>query len=534
MDTFEILLNGLKEIPGLDDGHHRFLYPFNGYIENSQRRFLGIPDDERVVYLCIHSDESSLAITDRAVYRRWIEKFLFITSDDVRNTLPFRLVTKVRYSANIDESGWRSDSLFIFYDAEDNTVSFYESEMSRFLEPEKCTSFAKVLDEAVKSVLSWSDYFQSACALHDNGNYDDALVELQRAIEIGNKDHDFSDDGSELAYIFYVRGLCLAKLNKPQDARTDLLIARDVFTKNSNSTLSMVLCALSLVTDNRIEQHRLLTEAYDKSSDFEEKKNIMEELISLHASSEFKDAFAFRESIAERKVLLAVKNDSQPIPGQTVMCLERSVLHSLGVSFPLGHPVDGVAYVAHPTRSNYYVPMNEYEDIIFLEKVNEYCYLLQCLGAKEIDIARLSGKSLSEMKKSGESGEASLGYKLSEFEGKAENGSQSNSDYSKTSEYKSHLSFSPSREPFVPKDLNWLAIEPRWSRLIDNRLHGNLQHYVEEISTSEDKMLSSSEETEVAAEIKALGARFKGCIKSNDSMSSSSKETTTWQISVKF
>lgn len=398
-------------------------------------------------------------------------------------------------------------------------------------------NFGKVSDDVVKSTAGSADHLHKVVALLENEKYEEALVSLNKAIESECTDHEREDDGG-LGLMFGLRGRCLAALGKVQDARADFLIARELFSKSSDpdykEKLSSLLCDLAGVTDSRIEKHKLLTEAFDKSSDFEEKKHIMQELNSLHASSEFKDVFASRESIAERKVLLAVKNDSLPIPGQTVMCIERSVLHSLVVSFPLGHPVDGVAYVAHPTRSNYYVPMNEYEDIIFLEKVNEYCYLLQCLGAKEIDIARLSGKSLSEMKKSGESGEASLGYKLSEFEGKAENGSQSNSDYSKTSEYKSHLSFNPSRKPFVPKDLNWLAIEPRWSRLIDNRLHGNLQHYVEEISTSEDKMLSSSEETEVAAEIKALGARFKGCIKSNDSMSSSSKETTTWQISVKF
>ena len=61
-----------------------------------------------------------------------------------------------------------------------------------------------------------------------------------------------------------------------------------------------------------------------------------------------------------------------------------------------------------------------------------------------------------------------------------------------------------------------------------------MSHFIEEISTSEDKLLSDAEETSVNLEIKDLITRFKGSINTESIGSHSSKQSTTWRIEVDF
>ena len=169
-----------------------------------------------------------------------------------------------------------------------------------------------------------------------------------------------------------------------------------------------------------------------------------------------------------------------------------------------------------------------------MEKVNEYCYLLQALGAKEIKIQSLKGKSLDEMQESKINAEVSFGNRAFNTEGNLKHNENNHSTKDSSFSFKSHQTFSPTKAPYVPKDINWLAIEPKWRRLIDNRLNNALTEYVEEISTSENKMLSATEELSVNIELKTLFTKLKGTLTITDSITSSSKETTTWSISVKF
>lgn len=106
MNAFEILYQGLKSIPDIDNGWDRLLYPFKGSFEYDQKRFLGIPDEERIVYVrVIDADRSvpcSLAITDRGIYFRMINKLFFFTVDDDKFNIQFKDVDDVKYSERED------------------------------------------------------------------------------------------------------------------------------------------------------------------------------------------------------------------------------------------------------------------------------------------------------------------------------------------------------------------------------------------------------------------------------------------------
>lgn len=529
MDAFDILLQGLRRIPGIDNDWDRLIYPFKGSFEDDQKRFLGIPDAERIVYVrIIDADKTvpcSLAITNRGIYYRMINKFFWATVQDKKFNIQFKDVDEVKYSE-------REDS-FIFSDGS----HLGRHALVKKLENRYRFEFAEILTKATKAVLGVIDYFNKGISLMDDDKEEAALEEFNKALETGSKDKDFIES-DERAYVYFYKGRCLMLLNQDDEAKTNLIIAKEISSKSSDVEIKDLLPAINAnlahVVDSRIESHKLLVDAYDKVKDSDAKKDLLDSLKSLHKSENFKTDFISHNRLAERKVVIVVRDNTTPIPGKSLLCLERNVVKSLGMSFPLSHPVDGCVYLAHPTRHNYYMPAPKYDEAIFLEKVNEYCYLLQCLGAKEIKIQKVSGKTLDEMNESKVDVGASFGRKSVGIDGNVNYRSQHHSNSKDTYEFKSYMTFKPTHKPYVPDDLNWLAVEPKWKRLIDNRLNGSLTHFIEEISTSEDKLLSNTEEISVNLEIKALITKFKGNVNSESSVSSSSKQATTWRIEVIF
>lgn len=376
------------------------------------------------------------------------------------------------------------------------------------------------------------DYFKKGQALMDENKEEAALVEFNKALA------EMPNDCDERAYVYFWKSRCLRVLDRDEEAKTNLIIAKEICSKSADADVRDMLppinANLAYVVDSPIESHKLLVEAFDKEPDSEAKQSILESLNSLHTSEDFKSEFVSRNRLPERKVVIVLGDNTTPLPGKSLLCLERRVVESLGLSFPMGHPVEGCVYLAHPTRNNHYLPAVKYDEAIFLEKVNEYCYLLQCLGAKEIKIQKIAGKSLEEMNESKANADASFGRKSFGIDGNVDYRSQNNSNSSDNYEFRSRMVFNPSEKPYVPNDLNWLAVDSKWNRLINNRLNGSLMHYVEEISTSEDKLLSNTEELSVDLEIKALISKFKGHINIASSVTSSSKQTTTWRIEVNF
>lgn len=529
MDAFDILLQGLKGIPGLDNGWDRLLFPFSGSLEDDQKRFLGIPNSERIVYVrIIDADKTvptSLAITDQGIYYRMINKFFWVTVQDKIFNIQFKDIEDVKYSE-------REDS-YIFSDGS----HLGRHSLVKKLDNHYRFRFAEILSKAAKAVLGVVDYYKKGMSLMDENNEEAALVEFNKALEVGSNDKDFINS-DERAYVYFWKGRSLMLLDKDEEAKTNLIIAKEIVSNSSDSyvkgLLPVINANLAHVVDSRIESHKLLVEAYNTVSDSDVKKDILESLNSLHKSDNFKSDFISPNRLSERKVIIVLRDNTTPIPGKSLLCLERSVVKSLGMSFPMSHPVDGCVYLAHPTRHNYYVPAAKYDEAIFLEKVNEYCYLLQCLGAREITIQKVAGKSLEEMNDSKVNVGASFGRKSFGVDGNVDYHSQQNSTSKDTYEFKNYMSFSPTGKPYVPNDLNWLAVEPKWRRLIDNRLRGSLSHFVEEISTSEDKLLSSAEETSINLEIKALFTKFSGHLNFENTISSSSNQATTWRIEVVF
>lgn len=529
MDAYDKLLNGLRRIPAIDNGWDRQIAPFSGSLEYDQKRFSGIPTSEKIVYIrIIEADKTvpwSLAITDKGIYMRSINKFFWATVSDKTWSVQFSNINDVKYSE-------RDDS-FVFSDGS----SIGRHALVKSMNNSDRFEFAKILTDVARSIIGVEDCLNEGIDLLEKERYNEALSKFNKAIDLISEDKEFAKS-DERAYVYFWTGRCLMLLDRDSESKTNLILARDIAKRSTNNDMKDLLPAiyanLAYVVESRIESHKLLVEAFDKVSDTDAKKELLNDLNSLHASDNFKACFNSHNKLSERKVILILRDNTTPIHANSMLCFERKVIKSLGITFPLGHPIDGAVYVAHPTRSSYYVPASAYEESIFLEKVNEYCYLLRCLGAREIKIHKISGKSIEEMNRTHVDTEISGGYKSFEAGAGTKFSRQENSSSSNNYEFSSHMSFKPTGKPYVPNDLNWLAVEPRWQRLIDNRLAGILTNYKEEISTSEDKLLSQEEEFAVNLEIKTLLVKFKSEIRTRDVFSSSSRQATTWSIEVSF
>ena len=529
-NTFDFLQKSLAQIPGIDNNWDRFLAPnFKGSFEDDQKRFLGIPSNEHIVYVrIIDADKTvpfSLAITDQGIYYRSLSKFLWFTVDDTKWSLKFTEFNEVKYSENEDR--------FLF----SNGASIGRRNLVKKLDLKARYEFAKVLTKVAQASMGILDYFNRGIALMEEEKNCEALIELKKALELSNKDEEFSKS-DERVYLYCSIGKCLIYLDEPEEAKSYLIIAKEIASNSTDSEIKEmmppILCNLAMADNNSIESHKLLCKAIELTKSSEMRKDFLDMLTNLHSSENFHNTFVSLANLPERKVILVIENGQIPVSTPTIICLNRATIQEIGISFPIGHPIVGGVYIAHPTRVSHYIPANDYEETLFLEKVYEYCYLLQALKAKEIYIKSLRGKSLEEMKHSQTNVDVSFQNLTFQANGNMNFNKNNDSNSYQFYSFNSYQTFNPTGEPYVPSDLNWLAIESKWRRLIDNRLNNTLTEYVEEISTSENKILSTNEELHINMELKSLSVKLKGSLNIEDSISSSSKESTVWSISVKF
>ncbi len=206
------------------------------------------------------------------------------------------------------------------------------------------------------------------------------------------------------------------------------------------------------------------------------------------------------------------------------------------IKFPVGHPVSAQLYIGHPLKNELYVPYETSEEVFFLDKVHELCYLLQCLGAEEISITSIKGKSVDELYNSSSRVDMYAGYKnVVSGDLSVNNQRSGNASMTNNSHRTMYLRFDPMNKPYLPKDgLVWYGEQPEWQRLVNNRLNGNMLEYSEKLSTVQTRFVSSSEKDNIKADAKILW--FKAGVSVDMNMNKEFKENidTTWQIDVKF
>ena len=204
------------------------------------------------------------------------------------------------------------------------------------------------------------------------------------------------------------------------------------------------------------------------------------------------------------------------------------------IKFPITHPKKDHTYICHPYDDRLYLPIEDYEEVLLNDRINEYCYLMQCLGATTIRIQNKKEESLNEHRESARNIHGEGSYKILEASGNYETNSKKGEGRNSKYTFAREQHFNPSKKPYIPDGLIWFPHEVSWQRLATQRMSGGILKYSESVSSSENRVVTSNELQDINAEVKALFAKMKGGIKRESNYEISMNEDQEWEIFVEF
>lgn len=214
------------------------------------------------------------------------------------------------------------------------------------------------------------------------------------------------------------------------------------------------------------------------------------------------------------------------------------------VHFPMSHPKINHSYIVHPYKTDSYLPIENYDYELLNDRLNEFFYFLQCLGATSISYEVVEDESSQQASRRqqsqgqnnrnsnynersnnnqyGGSVEGSYGFVSAEIGGSySTNHSGSNygeggyqQEQSQEAVMNSSLrnflrmgrnqTFDPLQKPYIPNDLIWYPNEYTWQRIAQQRLNGNMLSHSETLSSSQSETLSVSEIASINEELDNL------------------------------
>lgn len=469
-------------------------------------------------------NDEGLVITDKGIY--------YVTDnaniENSRGTLSWQKFDNVRYKelrfyfTKNGENVCTIDGNFFFKGSEDT----WRNRGPRLAET--LTKMAQSVEEA-----------PTVITLVNNGDF-------KRALSLA--DAEVSADANNDEYLFD-KGYALysCELNKEESQRNE-----DVF----DEALRLFNKAANLVDRKEnpkwfSEIQRQLAYVYEYLGYYYNARDSI--VLALHQDYEYTDELKKQLSKIEYTDLKDVWNDyinmvdyndrkfvmvidDSKIGGCIVdnICTFRMSNYPSCMKFPMGHPVSNQLYIGHPYKSYLYVPYEESEDLFFKDKVDELCYLLQCLGAEEISITSIKGKTVNELSNSAMNISGSLDYKLMSAEGSGKSISTHKGDYTSNHERTLTMKLDPMRKPYLPEGLVWYGEQPQWQRLVESRVNGNMLTYNEFVSSSQTKFTNQTEMNEIKLEAEYLWVEANVAAKQNSKTQFKTSEETQWKVEVKF
>ena len=205
------------------------------------------------------------------------------------------------------------------------------------------------------------------------------------------------------------------------------------------------------------------------------------------------------------------------------------------INFYDNMPLNNELYVGHPYIPSVYIPYNQVEDILFQDKIQEFCYILQQLGAEEITITCLKGRKINETNNKKE--ELEVVANAGRFGNASLNVDSSTSnlmDRTSHEQYDVKYVYDPIDMPKVPSETIWYQNQPKWQRIALSRIEGNTLECTECISSKSISFTSSSEKEDIKAKLKVLMANIEGRSYEEEEKQLREETETIWRVSVKF
>ena len=290
----------------------------------------------------------------------------------------------------------------------------------------------------------------------------------------------------------------------------------------------------------------LCIEVYKKSNNFYKVAQIYEELEELKKG----DLEAFSKYNKEReenykkyvnnfKILslqdrniITISNTDKLFKSDHITLLNIGQLPA--INFPMSHPKVNQTYIVHPYKTDSYLPIENYDYELLNDRLNEFFYILQCLGATSITFETIEEENKEEKNHSNLKAEAETKTKIAGGKVGVDYDSLMNSSLRNYLKMERTQTFDPEKRPYIPKDVVWFPNEFSWQRLAQQRLNGNFLSHNEVLSSSQTQTLSSSEIVDVNAELKMLFTSVKAGVHYQEEKEIKQNRDFSCRISVKF
>lgn len=365
---------------------------------------------------------------------------------------------------------------------------------NKYSEAIEAVNYYTTIDQSIELYLTRAFiYYDRAIKSNDNKNLlQEALTEIEKTI-------DYCKDHEECWKLHKYKGHILELMGK--------------------------------ITDSRNAYIKSLAEAPEEQK--YKLQNMIREL--EEANADLWDNYILRVPYKERKYIMLVEDSK--IKNCTVSGI--TIFNSSNVpnciNFYDNMPLNNELYVGHPYNPSVYIPYNQAEDILFQDKIQEFCYILQQLGAEEITITSLKGRKINETNNKKE--ELEVAANAGRFGNASLNiGSSTSNLMDRTSheQYDVKYVYDPIDMPEMPSETIWYQNQPKWQRLVQSRIDGNTLEYTECISSKLTFFTSSSEKEDIKAKLKVLMANIEGRSYEEEEKQLREETETIWRVSVKF
>ena len=500
------------------NGKDKLVYP-----QISQLQYLDIKrrhpmvSSSRVLFYREAGDRNTFAITTAGISR-------FINGKRIE--IEWRKLSRVDF----DET----DHAFHFFDTEHEDPVFSMTEYDLL----KWDSNNGIMDTVLTDV--------AYCCVDDTAEIGTKIDELfgeekyHEAIEL--IDLLLDKEKTQLGTYHFMKGASLCNLYhkgeevSPQDIEEEFSSALELFTEDEKASWVSTLNLYWGGIKESLGETRLAREKYILAMDSPDKsdeKNAREAYTQLIKDNE--DSWNhYTESVdyGDRKLIMPVK-DLAGCVTEDITAFQIKEIPSC-IKFPAGHPALNEIYIGHPYNPSIYVPYKSHEYTFFLDKIDELCYVLQCLGAEEISITSIKGRTYDEVSETTASIKASGDVKA--LSGSSAVSSNANAARKTTSgqEITQTQRFDPTMKPYLPDGLYWYQFEAQWQRLAQQRISGNMLEYHQVLSTKDTSFISNNEQKSIETSARYLWAKANGGKTSSENLSVDESLETQWRIDVVF
>lgn len=351
-------------------------------------------------------------------------------------------------------------------------------------------------------------------------------------------------EDTQIGLYHYTKGVALFKLYEkgeevsPQNIEEDFSSALELFTEDEDDNAELAsntnyywgrLKASLGETWLAREKYILAMDTPDKSDE----KDAREAYTQLIKDNEDRwNHYTESVDYGDRKLIMPVK-DLAGCVTEDITAFQIKEIPAC-IKFPFGHPALNEIYIGHPYNPSIYVPYKSHEHTFSLDKIDELCYVLQCLGAEEISITSIKGRTYDEVSETTASINASGDVKALSGSGAVSSNANAAKKTTSGQEITQTQRFDPTMKPYLPEGLYWYPFEAQWQRLAQQRISGNMLEYHQVLSTKDTSFISNNEQKSIEASARYLWAKANGGKTSSENLSVDESLETQWRIDVVF